>query len=204
MIRKALFATAGLLIAAGAHAAPVFSDNFDGENGNTTVLNYTGFANFTVTDGTVDLIGTPSGYSIVCAGGAGACVDLDGTTGNPGALTSSAIDFAAGDYTLTFDLSGNQRTQSTDTVTVSLGSLLNETISLAGFDPFQTFSFNFSVVAPTTASLIFQNDGSDNIGAILDNVAINGGADPVPEPGMIGLLGLGLLGLGVARRRRTA
>ena len=87
-------------------------------------------------------------------------------------------------------------------MTITLGDLLSETISIAGGDAFPTFSYSFSVLAPTTASLIFQNDGADNIGAILDNIAIN--ANAVPEPGMIGLLGLGLLGLGVARRRRTA
>ena len=59
MLRRML----GLLVvlvglAAGrADAAVIFSDNFDGENGGVGALNYAGFANFTVSNGSVDLIG---------------------------------------------------------------------------------------------------------------------------------------------------
>ncbi|MCA3567466.1 hypothetical protein, partial [Bradyrhizobium sp.] len=135
MIRKALFATAALAAAAGAQAAPLFVDGFDGENGNITALNYGSFAHFTVGDGTVDLIGTPNGYGIVCAGGAGACVDLDGSTGNAGALTSTPLALTAGSYTLSFDLSGNQRGGSDDTVEVSVGDLFATSIAVAPGDP---------------------------------------------------------------------
>ena len=40
-----------------ANAGVIFSDNFNAENGGTGVLNYNSFNNWTVTDGTVDLIG---------------------------------------------------------------------------------------------------------------------------------------------------
>jgi len=32
----------------------------------------------------------------------------------------------------------------------------------------------------------------------------SGGSHQVPEPGMLGLMGVGLVGLGLARRRKTA
>ena len=44
--------------------------------------------------------------------------------------------------------------------------------------------------------ITFNHSGSDNIGIILDNVAL------VPEPGTIALLGMGLIGFGVRRFKR--
>ena len=43
-----------------AQALTIFEDNFDSENGGNYQLNYSGFANWDVTDGTVDLIGEGS------------------------------------------------------------------------------------------------------------------------------------------------
>ena len=65
----------------------------------------------------------------------------------------------------------------------------------------QQFIFNFAASGPTTiafrnASLVIGPDGQNEVG--LDNVSLL----PVPEPGTLGLIGLGLLGLGAMARRR--
>jgi hypothetical protein len=189
----------GLLLgfASNSNALPIpFSDNFDSENGGNYKLNYNGFANWTVVDGTVDLIGEGSSWNFFPGEGYGLYIDLDGSTHNPGQmLSSSTFDLQPGTYTLSFDLAGNQRQAPDDQVTVqlALGSLL-KTYTLHNNAPFTTFTETIIVSSATTASLSFEGTGSDNIGMLLDNVTL------VPEPATICLLGLGGL---LLRKRRT-
>ena len=84
----------------------VLSDNFDSES---LGLNYTGFANWNVTAGSVDLIGQPDFFDFLP--GNGRYVDMDGSTNQAGRLESKAsFTINPGDsYLLTFDLAGNQR-----------------------------------------------------------------------------------------------
>ena len=106
------------LIPRTSEAVPLFSDNFDSE---TLALNYAGFANWTVSDGTVDLIGNPAFFDLLP--GNGRYVDLDGSTSNAGVMTSSALALTGGvTYDLTFSLAGSQRG---DSNTVTYGIDLN-------------------------------------------------------------------------------
>lgn len=201
-----VLAGAAVLLGTGtAIAGPtvIFSDNFNTENGGTAWLNYTGFANWTVADGTVDLIGAGSQWDYFP--GQGLYVDLDGSTGNAGSLTkTTAITFESGKhYVLTFKLAGNQRGDlgyGSDTVhiNVGIGVLLADTITLSPYDPLVTHTYSF-VGNGDTLSMSFQNEGGDNVGAILDDVELA----VVPLPSAAGLAGVGLLLL-CGRRGRVA
>jgi hypothetical protein len=202
MIKKLLgilFAT--LLIfgsVATGSAALLFSDNFDSENGGVGVLNYNSFANWTVSDGTVDLIG--NGFFDFLPGN-GLYVDLDGSSGNAGMMTSN-FTLGAGTYQLSFDLAGNHRNDAIETtsVVVNMG-VFSKTYSLNRLDPFQTFTETFTIASSITAALSFEGIGADNIGMLLDNVEISSSSVPEPATATLLLLGSGIIGLTGFRKK---
>jgi hypothetical protein len=186
------------LPAVPAIAAPTFFDSFDGENGGVSKFNYIGFANWTVSNGTVDLIGN-AWYDF--QPGNGLYVDLDGSTRDAGKITSVPIDLVQGTYELSFDLAGNLRDYDevdTATVQVDLGNLLDKVYSLPKDAPFTRFTETLMVSGPTTVTLSFEGSGGDNVGMLLDNVAVN----VIPAPGALMLGGLGVGIAGWLRRRR--
>lgn len=177
-------------------AGVIFQDNFDSELAEgISHTNYAGFTNWTVTDGTVDLVATQNDWNLTCAGGVGKCVDLDGSNKNAGTLQSIALTLDPGTYTLSFDISGNQRNSAADSMEVSLDGFLTETFLLSANDAWQTIVRDITLTSQTTSNLIFKHNGADNIGIMLDNVSL------VPEPGTVALLGLGLFGLIGARKK---
>lgn len=187
LISLALTAAAAVPV----QASTVFSDNFDS---NTLATNSVP-AGWTVTAGTVDVIGAPAFFDLVP--GNGRYIDLDGSTNDAGLLSMSFSSLAAGTYTLTFDLAGSHR-GTAESVTVSFGGT-SQLYALASNDGFTTFSLTAMPVAGNL-TLSFQNAGGDNVGALLDNVKIT--AVPEPESGAMLLAGLAALGA-VARRRRV-
>lgn len=191
---------AALALSTQVNAVTVFTDNFNTENGGTPALNYAGFANWTISAGTVDLIGSGSGGTAFnLYPGNGLYVDLDGSTGNAGVMTSSAIAVAPGNYELSFLLGGNARGGPNDTVNLSVNTGFGGQIyNLASSDPLALRTYAFTVTSATSINLVFENLGNDNVGAILDNVRLN----TVPEGGQTAMLfALGLTALGWARKR---
>lgn len=183
-----------MMLAGTSAAFGQFSDNFDGENGGVALLNFGGFANWTVSDGTVDLIGN-GGFDLLP--GNGLYVDLDGSTFNSGVLRSVGILLNPGTYELRFDLAGSQRGD-VNTVNVALeGTAWTDSYTLNSSAPFLTYASGvFAVAVPTTVNIRFENLGGDQSGALLDNVRI------VPAPGALALAGAA--GLMAGRRRRSS
>jgi hypothetical protein len=223
-----VLAVCAVVLAGPASATVVLNDNFDGETGAPTTLNYTGFANFNVT-GQVDLVGPGNQYGIT---GAGSYVDLDGTSG-PGTITSKNFySFNAGDViTLSFDLSPNQRDTATDDFFAGFGfssptTLVGLTQSGAwngaivlpplinsesvgddisgpvGAQPFLTYALTFTAGNSGSLQVFFGTQSHDNVGPLLDNVKLDISGASVPEPATIALM-LGALGF-AARRRKAA
>lgn len=214
-MKKILLTSLVLLsgLAINANAAIIFEDNFDSENGGVGALNYNSFANWSVNNGTVDLIG--NGFFDFFPDN-GLYVDLDGSTGDAGVMRNVQRGLTAGDYTLSFDLAGNQRNGATERTRATVnvvgipGVEAVGTYSLPENTGFLNYVMNFSItddVAPTRVAIRFLaapvsgNPAGDNIGMLLDNIKLVK-AD-VPEPAMMGLFGAGLIGLGFARRFRS-
>ena len=197
MLKQFAVVTTLLLGSSFTHAAaPIFSDNFNSYAANQ--LNWTPPASsgWTVSDGTVDLIGA-GGADLIP--GNGQYVDLDGSTSNSG-LFSNNVNLAGGTtYTLSFDLGGSHR-GTAETVNVNFGSTA-ASYTLSSADPFSTLSLNFTPGSNGSYGISYLNVGGDNVGALLDNVSVS--AVPEPETYAMLLAGLGLMGF-IARRRKTS
>lgn len=230
---KTIAATSLLALSLAAPAAASgLTDNFDAESPGSTILNYNGFANFDVGNGTVDLLFDPNGFGLACAGGSGSCVDLDGSTRDGGYLTTKNFySFNAGDkVTLSFDLSGNMRQAGDDNFLAGFSfqapvDVLGYTLSGGYFPggpfdflnssgvsssstigqakPFTTYILSFTAGSAGALKAYVGTDSNDNIGPILDNFSLNI-AGGVPEPSQWMLLILGFGAIGATMRRKSA
>lgn len=138
--------------------------------------------------------------------------DMDGSSGDAGRITSIAtFTLTAGvSYTLSGQVSGNQRGAAADSISLGLldsitGNPLIEFTysSIASGASFGTQSTTVTFLKNQTVRLFFEGVGGDNYGVILDNVLFvdDGSSTAVSEPGTALLGGLGLLLAAMHRRR---
>jgi len=156
----------------------LLDDSFDSEHGGRGQLNYSGFINWEVTKGTVDLIGRGlwdffPDHDLY--------LDLDGSTREAGRLESKTVfKLDPGKYRLEFDLAGSP-SSGPNKVMVSLGDVYSEDLTLALKEPFRTIAHTISVPFSTSAKLIFAHVGGDNEGLLLDNVKLTQVLGEIPE-----------------------
>ena len=189
---------AAMVATVPAHAAVVFSDTFDLYSPASSVP-WNGGGSWT-TGNSVDLVKSGE-YNLTCAGGAGNCVDLSGSS--PGSI-SKVLSLAAGTYQLSFDYTGNQLEGVGGSwplagFTASVGSLVANIGPLANNSSvFQTYS-NWFTTDGSGVTLTFTQQGGNNFrGSILDNVLISA----VPEPSTWAMMLLGFAGIGFMAYRR--
>lgn len=141
-MRKSFFGCAIVALAVftvPAHASVVFSDPFDSEpdgpDAGGSTLNDTGLTKWFAppSEGSIDTVASGS-YGIECKGGAGKCIDLDGTSNSAGTIVSKVLfSYSTGDLIkLTFDISGNQRNPNND---LWFGGFFNQNTAFYGNPP---------------------------------------------------------------------
>lgn len=148
-------------------------ENFNQENEGTYRLNYTGFQQWNVVAGTVDLVGTAP-YDDFLPASQGLYVDLDGTTTAAGTLESrTSFDLVRGTYELQFKLAGTPRpSQPANTVIVGLGNVFEERITLESYAPLQTYTRTIQVSRTTRGTLRFTHLGADDYGIFVDDIQL--------------------------------
>jgi hypothetical protein len=153
--------------------AVLLTEDFNQEHGGSFALNYTDFTRWTVTSGSVDLVGTYP-YDDFLPRTQGLYVDLDGTMQAAGTLeTRETFALPRGTYELRFKLAGTPRdNQPPNTVVVSLGTRYQESFTLPSFTPLQTYVRTITVTGDTSGKLRFQHQGGDDYGIFLDDVEL--------------------------------
>ncbi|HEY1447325.1 MAG TPA: PEPxxWA-CTERM sorting domain-containing protein [Caulobacteraceae bacterium] len=208
---KVVLTAAGIACATAftANAGVVLTDAFS--DGSTSILNWSGDSVFaspsTFTGGigtqSTDYVAASNPYGITCYTGALGCVDLDGSqpagTANPAGFLQSNAALAAGSYTLTFELSGNQRGAPAAVTVVDVGGIQVWTSgSVASNSGWMAESVTFTTAG---GNLDFVDTGLNNDqGNLLDKVSL---FSAVPEPASWALMIVGMAGLGGILRRRN-
>jgi hypothetical protein len=195
-----------------------FSLNFDGFSDGNTISGLTGSATFTLTG--ITSTGYQFDYSVSNTSGSGVTsrissfafdvdptIDSASSTGDfgyavlnskyPNGIGSVDVCFKGGGSNSCGGNSGGVATGDTGSGTLTLG--------FGGTTPDEITLSDFYVryQSITGAGNVTSASGAGSLASSTSGGSTSGGT-PVPEPGVLGMFGLGLIGLGFMRRRRLA